>query len=33
MTVMPPDIQWYIARDGKQYGPLSDSEIDRKSVV
>lgn len=27
MTVMPPEIQWYIARDGKQYGPLSDAEM------
>ncbi len=22
-----PDIQWYIARDGKQHGPLSDVEM------
>lgn len=27
MTVMPPEIQWYIAREGKQYGPLSDAEM------
>lgn len=24
---MTADIQWYIARDGKQYGPLSDAEM------
>jgi hypothetical protein len=27
MTVQQPDIQWYIARDGKQHGPLSDVEM------
>jgi hypothetical protein len=27
MTVQQPDIQWYIARDGKQHGPLSDMEM------
>ncbi len=27
MTAMPPEIQWYIARDGKQYGPLSEPEM------
>jgi hypothetical protein len=26
-TQQPPDIQWYIARDGKQHGPLSDVEM------
>ena len=27
MTTQQPDIQWYIARDGKQHGPLSDVEM------
>jgi len=27
MTGQQPDIQWYIARDGKQHGPLSDVEM------
>jgi hypothetical protein len=27
MTAQQPDIQWYIARDGKQHGPLSDVEM------
>ena len=27
MTLQQPDIQWYIARDGKQHGPLSDVEM------
>ncbi len=27
MTEQTSDIQWYIARDGKQYGPLSDAEM------
>ncbi len=27
MTGQQPDIQWYIARDGKQHGPLSDIEM------
>jgi hypothetical protein len=27
MTSQQPDIQWYIARDGKQHGPLSDVEM------
>jgi GYF domain 2 len=27
MTVQQSDIQWYIARDGKQHGPLSDVEM------
>ncbi len=27
MTGQQPDIQWYIARDGKQHGPLSDMEM------
>src|SRR5262245_34088755 len=31
MSVMDTDIQWFIARDGKQHGPLSDAEI-RKLV-
>ena len=25
---MPPEpVQWYLARDGQQYGPLSDAEM------
>jgi len=27
MTGQQPDIQWYIAREGKQHGPLSDVEM------
>jgi hypothetical protein len=27
MTAQQPDIQWYIAREGKQHGPLSDAEM------
>lgn len=27
MTVTEPDVQWYIARDGKQYGPVSTVEM------
>jgi hypothetical protein len=27
MTSQQPDIQWYIAREGKQHGPLSDVEM------
>ena len=27
MTGQQPDIQWYIARDGKQHGPLSEVEM------
>jgi hypothetical protein len=27
MTAQQPDIQWYIAREGKQHGPLSDVEM------
>ena len=27
MTGQQPEIQWYIARDGKQHGPLSDAEM------
>ena len=27
MTSAPGDIQWYIARDGKQHGPISDVEM------
>ena len=27
MTAQQPDIQWYIARDGEQHGPLSDVEM------
>src|SRR4030042_317446 len=27
MTGQQADIQWYIARDGKQHGPLSDVEM------
>ena len=27
MTGQQPEIQWYIARDGKQHGPLSDTEM------
>jgi hypothetical protein len=27
MTGQQPDIQWYIAREGKQHGPLSDMEM------
>lgn len=28
MTENTSEIQWYIARDGKQYGPLSEQELD-----
>jgi GYF domain 2 len=31
MSVVESDIQWFIARDGKQHGPLSDAEM-RKLV-
>jgi hypothetical protein len=31
MSVVESDIQWFIARDGKQHGPLSDTEM-RKLV-
>ncbi len=31
MSVVESDIQWFIARDGKQHGPLSDVEM-RKLV-
>ena len=27
MTGQQADIQWYIAREGKQHGPLSDAEM------
>ncbi len=27
MTAQANDIQWYIARDGKQHGPLTDDEM------
>lgn len=27
MNVMQPEIQWFIARDGKQHGPISDVEM------
>src|SRR5690242_1458777 len=31
MTVLESEIQWFVARDGKQHGPLSDVEM-RKLV-
>ena len=27
MTAPPTQTQWYIARDGQQFGPLSDAEL------
>jgi GYF domain 2 len=29
MDSPPPKVEWYLARDGKQYGPLSDAELSR----